>query len=119
MNMKIVINTDYGGFGLSTKAFKRLIELGMTTTVFEGGELKDKKADIIIHKGGVYYSFVGGQDSGMRTNHLVIQVVEELKDEANGPRAELEIIEIPNDIQYTIEEYDGLESVHEEHGSWP
>jgi hypothetical protein len=32
--MKVVINKEIGGFGLSNKAFERLIELGMTLTSY-------------------------------------------------------------------------------------
>ncbi len=53
-----------------------------------------------------------------RTDPLLIQVVEELGEAANGHCAKLTIVEIPDDVKYTIEEYDGIESVHEEHRSW-
>ncbi len=53
-----------------------------------------------------------------RGDPLLIQVVEELGDEANGRCAKLKIIEIPNDVDYEIDEYDGLESIHEVHRSW-
>ena len=41
-----------------------------------------------------------------------------MKEKANGSCSSLTIIEIPDDIQYTIDEYDGMESVHEDHRSW-
>lgn len=53
-----------------------------------------------------------------RTDPLLIQVVEELGDEASGRCAELRIIEIPDGIDYDISEYDGMESVEEKHRSW-
>ncbi len=53
-----------------------------------------------------------------RTDKNLIQVIEELGKEANGSCAELKIIEIPDDIEYEISEYDGAESVHEKHRSW-
>ena len=117
--MKIVINRCFGGFGLSTKAFERLIELGMTITTFENGMIKDKTADIVQHIGKMFgdYSFVK-YDSDMRTNPLVIQVVEELKEKANGQCAELTIVEIPDNIEYEIDDYDGMEKVSETHRTW-
>jgi hypothetical protein len=30
----------------------------------------------------------------------------------------LEIVEIPDDVEYTIEEYDGLEHIAEKHRTW-
>jgi hypothetical protein len=53
-----------------------------------------------------------------RTDKLLIQVIEELGDKANGSCAELKIIEIPDDVNWQIDDYDGLESVHEVHRSW-
>lgn len=53
-----------------------------------------------------------------RTDHHLIQVVEELGEKANGSCAELEIIEIPDGVEWELDEYDGLESVHEKHRSW-
>ena len=53
-----------------------------------------------------------------RTDPLLIEVVEELGEVANGSCAKLKVIEIPDGIDYEIEEYDGNESVHEVHRSW-
>jgi hypothetical protein len=53
-----------------------------------------------------------------RTDPKLIQVVEELGEKANGQCAKLKIIEIPDTIQYDIEEYDGQESIHQRHASW-
>jgi hypothetical protein len=53
-----------------------------------------------------------------RTDPKLIQVVEELGNVAAGACAKLRIIEIPDGIEYEIEEYDGMESVHEVHQSW-
>lgn len=117
--MKIVINKDYGGFELSTQAFERLIELGMTVTTFEKGHVKNSTADIIKHPSEIYgdYSFVKDKDE-IRSNPLVVQVVEELKERANGRHAKLGIVEIPDGVVWSIEEYDGVEWVSENHRTW-
>jgi hypothetical protein len=54
-----------------------------------------------------------------RTDPLLVRVVEELGDRANGPFAELAVVEIPDGVEYTIEEYDGLETVCEKRRKWP
>lgn len=53
-----------------------------------------------------------------RSDPALIQAVEELGDAANGDYAELKIVEIPDGVEYTIEEYDGLEHVAEKHRTW-
>lgn len=53
-----------------------------------------------------------------REHPLLIQVVEEMGAAANGVCAGLKIVEIPDDVEYTIEEYDGNEHLAEAHQTW-
>lgn len=53
-----------------------------------------------------------------RADPLLVQVVEELGAEANGAHADLAVIEIPDGVEWTIEEYDGQEWVSEKHRTW-
>jgi hypothetical protein len=53
-----------------------------------------------------------------RTCPKLIQVVEELGEKANGQFAKLRIIEIPDGVDWEIDEYDGSEKVEEKHRSW-
>jgi hypothetical protein len=48
----------------------------------------------------------------------LIEVIEELGDAANGDCAELAIVEIPDDVEWEISEYDGREHVAEKHRTW-
>ena len=90
--MQIVINSCYGGFGLSDKALDMYKQLSNKSEV---------------------YSFELD-----RTDPILIQVVEALGAEADGRFAKLRIIEIPDDIEWEITEYDGIESVEEVHRKW-
>ena len=53
-----------------------------------------------------------------RDDPLLVQVIEELGDAANGPHAALKIVDIPSDVEWTIEEYDGSEWIAEKHRTW-
>jgi hypothetical protein len=46
-----------------------------------------------------------------RTDPVLVEVVEELGEKANGFAANLEVIDIPKGTLYRIDEYDGLESI--------
>jgi hypothetical protein len=48
----------------------------------------------------------------------LIRLVQELRDEVNTGFSELKIVEIPDGIEWTICEYDGLEWVAEAHRTW-
>ena len=90
--MKIAINSCYGGFGLSDKALDYYNNLAGTKLEYDG--------DI------------------ERNDLNLIKTIEDLGEEANGRFAKLRIVEIPDDINWEISEYDGMESVEEVHRSW-
>ena len=115
--MKVVINKCYGGFGLSDKAIDRLKELakkhGDKKLIKLIEENKMSKRDREINKQKYW-----GLHWIDRTHPLLIKVIEELKEEANGTFAELKIVEIPDDVEWGIEEYDGIEWISEKHRVW-
>lgn len=90
--MKVVINTCFGGFGLS--------DAGLDLYKEKSGLDIDHPYDI------------------ERNDPLLVQVVEELGEMANGSYAKLKVVEIPDDIEWTIEDYDGDEWVAEAHRRW-
>lgn len=53
-----------------------------------------------------------------RDDEHLIQVIESLGSKANGHCAELSIVEIPDDVDWVIQEYDGYEWVAERHRTW-
>jgi len=128
--MKIVINKCYGGFGLSDKAFERYLELKGIKWVEKDRcyftipiKEYDKKSEESLKKYGDYR---GVNDKGYclsvydinRDDPMLIKVVEELGEEANDIFSNLEIVEIPDGVDWEIEEYDGMESIHEKHRVW-
>jgi hypothetical protein len=114
--MKIVINNCHGGFGLSHQAIMRLAEVSEVTLVavasdnslvpwhYYLNEVKDEN----------YWS----EREVKRDNPLLVQVVEELGELANDRFSELKIVEVPDGVDWYIEEYDGLEWVAEQHRTW-
>jgi hypothetical protein len=90
--MKIVINNCNGAFGLSKEALALFSER-------YGMAIAD---DYMIN----------------RNNLVLVEVVEQLGEAANGKFAELKVVEIPDDVQWTIEDYDGAEWVAEKHRTW-
>jgi hypothetical protein len=97
--MKIAINTDWGGFCLSKQAFERLLERK---------NIQYTDQNVISE-----YSFY--RERGDRD---LIAVIEEFGERANGFGANIAIVEIPDDVEWEISEYDGIEHVAEKHRRW-
>lgn len=139
--MKIIINGCFGGFGLSEAAYERLIELGIPVRAYveqergkdglykpqpenDGKVIFDR--DLTVDKDDLHKSMrrLAGRywdswaDDKKRTDPIVIQVVEELGDHANGDYAQLKIVEVPDGIEWEIDEYDGIEHIAEVHRTW-
>lgn len=53
-----------------------------------------------------------------RDDPYLVQVIQELGAAANGRHAELKVVEIPAEVDWEIEEYDGSEWVSEKHRTW-
>jgi hypothetical protein len=91
--MKIVINECFGGFGLSKEAYDYLG----------------------LEWDGFGYAYCEHED---RANTKLVECVETLGDNADGTFAKLKIVDIPDDVEWEIEEYDGVEWVSEKHRRW-
>jgi hypothetical protein len=90
----IVINRCYGGFSLSQAA----------------KELLAQRKNISMEKFNIF--------DIKRYDKDLVAVVRELGAEANSEHSDLKIVEIPEDVKWYIDEYDGIEVVHEFHRSW-
>ena len=94
--MKIVINACHGGFRLSAEAKQAYVaKKGMTQPV---SELWESDLD--------------------RSDPMLVAVVLELGTAAWTSVSELHVVEIPDDVEWQIEEYDGKEWVAEKHRTW-
>ena len=114
--MKIVINSDFGGFGLSDEAFERYLELkGIEfARVSKTFGFADYYKAGHIDEDDHYLSYYDIQ----RDDPLLVQVVEEMEGEANGPYSSLRVVEIPDDVDWVLQEYDGHEHIAEAHRRW-
>ncbi len=93
--MKVVINSCYGGFSLSKEGDARYAEI----------------KGIVLDKD--FYS----RDIA-RDDPALVQLVEEGRSEYEGRCASLKVVEIPDDVDWEIAEYDGNEWVAEKHRTW-
>jgi len=112
---KVVVNACFGGFGLSHEAIMRYAELSMINLIRVEGEILS-----ICH----YYKDVVSEDTYFspydleRDDPILVQVVEEMGEAADGDMSELRIADIPDDVLWYIDEYDGVETVREIHRTW-
>lgn len=138
---KVVINVCFGGFGLSTAAYERLIELGVPCRAYieqvrnpktklyepeprnEGRVIFDRRLSgpsrasesMEVLTGTHYWD---GWFDRHRDDQKLVQVVEELGGEASGFCAKLKVVEVPDGVEWEIHEHDGAEHVSEFHRTW-
>ena len=113
--MKIVINKCYGGFGLSEEAVLLYAKKkGLNLIVERDKGLKINHYYLNEKKDGNYFS----ERDIQRNDLILIEVVNELGEKADGFCSELKIVEIPDDVEWIIEEYDGKEWIAEDHRRW-
>lgn len=146
--MKVAINSDYGGFSLSKAAnveymkrkygtfyaYKMHIDKGWKISLDVAVDEDDDdfvylsqydlgdtfNVDEVHKKYNYERIFLEDSDPNLsfRSDPVLISVIEDLGEKANGQCASIRIIEIPDDVNAIITEYDGFESVEEVHRSW-
>lgn len=112
---KVVINATHGGFGLSRAAFLRLRELGQAEALAEA-DIGEPWADGSGPRAAS--GLVSFGDDIPRDDPLLARVVEEMGEAASGPMASLKVVEIPVDVEWEMQEYDGAEWIAEKHRTW-
>jgi hypothetical protein len=136
--MKVVVNKCYGGFGLSDEAIKLYAvkkginlypEVDKQYTIyytvpeedrvvplpepFMRNLLADRQAYNITYRDQTL------MDRDIPRNDIdLVAVVEELGSAASGDYANLQIVIIPDGVDWEIDEYDGMESVVEPRITW-
>lgn len=140
---KVILNKCYGLFRVSPKGYSLYAEkIGKTLYYYRGNH--DAENTLIYTKENLsefikdeptllyFYSFVDhGEkiihssfddkregclvlDEKHRFDPVLIEVIEELGDDASATMSELKVVEIPDDVaeDYMIDDYDGFEMLH-------
>lgn len=137
--MKIILNKCYGGFGVSNIAYelyanKKGLKLYPYWKDYKSNmfhkcvDMYNNKNTIIyyfikdygehIHRDNINWNDLLYLDSEYRADPVLVEVVEELGEDANGEYAKLVIVDIPDGLNYMIDEYDGIETLHEKVKVW-
>ena len=98
MPKKVVINRCYGGFSISLAAKTMYMDL-----------TKDHPKP---------RNFYCNSDIARDDPHLIAVIEEMGTQAASGQYSKLKIITIPDDVQWTVQEYDGVEWIAEKHRTW-
>ena len=131
---KIVINKCFGGFGLSPVAVLKLGEKkGLKLYPYQHCYIQRCYKRASDNLAFTYYStkdlgeetetipseYFFSKDNIDRSDPDLVDVIEELGvDRASGLYANLKIVEIPDDVEWIITDYDGIEQVEEKHRVW-
>lgn len=112
---KILINSDFGGFGLSDQAIELYLnKKGLKFTIEKKRPLFSARL-LIFYVNGVYFN----EHELQRDDPALIKAVEEvgLKESADT-FSSLKIVKIPYGIEWELKEYDGSEWVAQKHRTW-
>lgn len=136
---KVILNKCYGGFDVSKEAYMLYAKKkGLTLYLYESEFINKKFIYKKINNDDSIFRYYFTKDMGdnieisnedyekyclyLRNEHredpVLIEVIEELGEKANGRFGNLKIVEIPDDLDYVIDEYDGIETLHQRVQEW-
>ena len=137
--MKVILNKCYGGFGVSDAAYRLYAEkkgMDLFAYAFEDfsasrymrvdkpcgdkSKLNYFTVDFGKHVGkdGLDWSKALYLNDRNREDPVLVEVVEELGHDADGRYAHLVVVDIPDGMDYVIDEYDGIETLHQRVQEW-
>jgi len=133
--VKVVINKCFGGFGLSKAAQRAIFARGCdhhskcTPEEYFGAaknpgwrsdferQLADESSYGLVVVDELIISDEHRNDTS-RACPVLVAVVEEMGDAAFGQYSKLRVVEVPDGVEFDVDDYDGQESIHERHRSW-
>ena len=135
--MKIILNKSCGGFEVSDEAYELYAKKkGVSLYRYYDNYAKYVLNKTKIKGGAGFLTYYFTKDYGdnvrkreidwetylylnskHRDDPILIEVIEELGRKANGNyagiKSKLVVVEIPDDLDYVIDDYDGFETLHE------
>ena len=113
----IVINRQHGGFGLSWDA--QIAYLDRAGIAYD---LEDRDSRDDTRRYGHMIKLATGDlwsDKNIaRDDPILVALVREMGEAVNSNFAYLQVVKVPGDVEWVIDEYDGLEWVAEKHRVW-
>ena len=128
--MKVILNKCFGGFDVSDAAYELYAKKkGIALYWYVQNEngcyfSRDDKSGRVLKycftedfgdnpkRDDIDWDKMLYLNSEKREDKVLIEVVEELGDVASGSFGELVVVEIPDDMNYVIDDYDGIETLH-------
>jgi len=137
---KVILNKCFGGFDVSNEAYELYAKKKSLELFCYEWDIKDMKNPIYKYakKDNALFNHYFTKDFGNnvqitnedyekynlyldedhREDPILIEVIEELGEKANGRCGKLKIVEIPDDLDYVIDKYDGIETLHQRVQEW-
>lgn len=139
--MKVILNKCFGGFRPSAEAYKLYAhKKGIELYPYETSLQNFKRItwETAIKNGSFWVSYFTKdfgenpvisdaeyveyvlymRDNKWREDPILVEVVEELGRRASSPLSHLVVVEIPDGLDYVIDDYDGFETLHERVEEW-
>ena len=135
--MKVILNKCYGGFSLSHEAYMLYakkkgitlypyaIDYATDTYYLTNNPENEYTVHYFTKNYGDTISFKDAKDEyflwlnySYREDPILVEVVEELRSKANGRFADLKVVDIPDNMDYVIDNYDGIETLHPKVQEW-
>ena len=112
--IKLVINSDFGGFGLSDEAIREYFRRKNWNLV----EKVSNYDQILFYRDFVSNDTCFWAIDLERNDTDLVAIVEQMGDSAGSKFSSLKIVEIPENVEWELCEYDGREWIAEKHRTW-
>jgi hypothetical protein len=113
--VKVVINADFGGFGLSNEAIR---EYGRRKGLNLVAKVDKRNNFVFFYENEIKENNFFYDRDIPRDDLDLVAIVEEMGKASWNQYSCLKVVEIPDDVDWYIQEYDGDEWIAERHRIW-